>query len=69
MANWANSGHSTWGKWEENGTKSETVPFSPFFERSRILPSIPFVKSSSPHSLPEKWEFLPLTDTHHHGGQ
>ena len=31
-----------------------------------IFTTVPFV--SSPHSLMEKWAFLPLTDTHRHGG-
>ena len=46
-----------------------TVPLSPFSRRSKTFPTIPFVKTSAPQSPTEKWEFLPLTDTHRHGGQ
>ena len=57
-------------KWERNVTKYPffTVPFSPFFGRGQIFPTVPFVKTSSPHSPTEKWELLPLTDTQHHRG-
>ena len=57
-------------KWEKSGTKYAffTVPFSEFFRRSKIFPTVPFVKTISPHSLTEKWEFLPLTDAPCHGG-
>ena len=53
-------------KWDEK--PFFTVPFPPFFRRSKIFLSIPFVKIGSPHSPTEKWEFLPLCDTHRHGG-
>ena len=43
-------------------------PILPIFGRSTTFPTVPFVKISSPHSPTEKWEFLPLTDTHRHGG-
>ena len=58
-------------KWKENGTKYPffTVAFPPlFFWKSKIFPTVPFGKISSPHSLTEKWEFWPLTDTHRYGG-
>ena len=60
----------TGGKWEENGIKYPffTVPFPPFSRRSKTFPPVPFVKISAPHSPTGKWEFLPLTDTHCHGG-
>ena len=34
------------GKWEGNGRKcpSFTIPFSPFFQRWKTFPMIPFVK-------------------------
>ena len=53
----------------KNGGKHQffTAPSSPFFRRSNIFPTIPFVKPSSPHSPTEKREFLPLGDTHPHG--
>ena len=62
---------------EENGTKMgqkwEEIPIfhspiAPFSRRSKTFPTVPFVKISSPHSPTAKWDFLPLTDTHHHGG-
>ena len=56
-------------RWEKNGTKYPfcTVPFCPFFRRSKIFFTVPFVKISSPHSPTTKWEFLQFTDTHRHG--
>ena len=80
---WGISGHSTrvCGLWrdvvEESGRNIgekrdekpiSHCPISPFFRRSKILPTVPFVKISLPHSRTEKWYFLPLTDTHRHGG-
>ena len=49
----------------ENGTKYPflTVPFSPFFCRPKIFPTILFVKMNSPQSPTKKWEFLPSTNT------
>ena len=47
-------------KWEKNGSKMGrdtpflTVPFCPFFRRSKIFPTVPFTKISSPHSPTEK---------------
>ena len=58
-------------KWDKNGTKiGHNTHFSQFhfpkiFRRSKIFPTTPFVEVSSPHSPTEN--FLPLTDTHHHG--
>ena len=40
-----------------------SVPFPPFFRRSRICPTVPFVQISSPDSPTKKWEFLPLTNS------
>ena len=59
------------GKPEGNGSKPPffTVPFSPFFRGSKIFPPVPFIKMNPPHSPTAKWDFLPLTDTHRHGGQ
>ena len=58
------------GKWEENGRKmgenthlSPIFPFTPFFWRSKVFPTIPFVNTSSPHSMTEKWESFA---THRH---
>ena len=49
--------------WDENGRKYPffTVPFSPFFQRSQVFHTVPFVKTSSPHSPAENWGVLPLT--------
>ena len=62
-------------KWEKNERKmggkwDEILIFqSPIFRRSKIFPTVPFVKKkSSTHSPTEKWEFWPLNDTHRHGG-
>ena len=53
-------------KWEKNGTQYPffRVPFFPFFRRSKILPTVPFVKTSALHSPTDKWAFWPLTNTH-----
>ena len=42
--------------------------FPHFFVGSKTFPTVPFIKIGSPHSPTEKWEFLPLADTHRHGG-
>ena len=58
-------------KREKNGTKYPffKVPFPPFFfRRAKLFPTVPCVKISSPHFPTENWAFLPLTDTHRHGG-
>ena len=60
-----------WEKKKEKKGKKEpflTVPFPPFFQRSKIFPTVPFVKISSLHSAIEKWDSLPLTNTYRHGG-
>ena len=46
----------TWGKWQQNGT----VPFSPFFRRSKTFPTVPFVKDQV-ILLTEEWEMFPLS--------
>ena len=58
------------GKWEKNETRYPffTVPISPLFQRSQISATTFFIKLGSPHSSTEKWDLLPLTDTHCHGG-
>ena len=63
---------------EENGremgeTMGQNTHFSPshssHFSRGRnIFPANPFATTSPPHSPTEKWEFLPLTDTHRRRG-
>ena len=61
-------------KMRENGRKmGQNTHFSqshfpPLFQRSKICLTVPFVKSSSPHLPTKKWKFLPLTNTHRHGG-
>jgi hypothetical protein len=44
------------GKWEKDGTINPffKIPFYTFFRGSKIFPTVPFVKSSSPHSPTEK---------------
>ena len=63
-------------KWDKNGgTMGEkwdeipilTVQFPPFFLRSKIFATVPFIKISVPHSPTEILDFLLLTDTHRHG--
>ena len=69
---WLRNWGQKWGeKWEKNGTKYPffTAPFSPFFRRSKISPTVPFVRISPPPSQRDKWGFLPPTDTHRHGGE
>ena len=63
-----------WDLVEENGRKmgetmGQNTHFSPshsshFSGGRNIFPANPFAKTSPPHSPTEKWEFLPLTDTH-----
>ena len=43
-----------------------TAPFVPFFLEVEGIPYRSQI--SSPHSQTEKWEVLPLTNTHRHGG-
>ena len=63
---WLRKMGGKWRKWAKYPFFK--VPFSPFFRRSKIFHSAPFVKMRLPHSPTGKWEFLPLTDTHRHGG-
>ena len=51
-------------KWDV--MRSFHSPISPFLLGT--VPTVPFIKISSPHSPSEKWEFLPLTNTHCHSG-
>ena len=46
-------------KWEENGTKYPvvTVPLSSFFRRSKMFPTVPFVRISFPHSSMKNGNF------------
>ena len=55
-------------KREKNGAVYPvfTVPFSLFPGAQRPSPQSSLLKINSPHSPTEKWEFLPLTDTHRH---
>ena len=53
-------------KCETNFSQSHFPHF--FLRRSKIVPTIRFVQTSSPHSPTANWEFLPLTDTHRRGG-
>ena len=71
-------------KWGEIGGKSEKMGgierklgwstqfsqsrFPHFPKGSKTFPTVPFTNIRPPHSPTEKWEWLPLPDTHHHGG-
>ena len=54
-------------KWGQN-THFLQSHFPHFSKGRRSSPTVAFVKLSSPTSPTEQWEFLPLTDTHCHGG-
>ena len=67
--NWRNKGENG-GNSEKNGTEYPVQSYFPNFSGgSGTFPTVPFMKINSPHSPTEKWELLPLTDTHRHGGQ
>ena len=57
----------------KNGTKNATkcpfftVPFSQFLRRSKIVPTVPSITTTSPPSLTAKRALLPLTAPHSHG--
>ena len=54
-------------EWDKNGeTPIFHSPMLPIFLKVKDLPHSSLSKIGSPHSPTEKWELMPLTNTHRH---